>query len=93
MGHFRFAVPTEQLSSLRMWEAAYVCGIEGVPWEGRVTLDDGILTVSRGVDDSGKLFLPFPIGDAGPMVTLSTCSLRETGSQRRPSGGAEMGLW
>jgi hypothetical protein len=88
MGHFRFAVPTEQLSSLRMWEAAYVCGIEGVPWEGRVTLDDGILTVSRGVDDSGKLFLPFPVGHAGPTVTLSTCSLRETGSQRRPIGGA-----
>lgn len=87
MGQFRFAVPPEHLSSLRMWEAAYVCGIEGVPWEGHVTLNDGVLDISRGVDDSGKLFIPFPVAESGPQVTLSTCSLRETGSVRRPTGG------
>ena len=87
MGQFRFAVPPEQLSSLRMWEAAYICGIEGVPWEGYVTLEDGVLTVARGVDDSGKLYIPFPVGKSGPLVTLSTCSLRETGSKRCPAGG------
>lgn len=87
MGQFRFAVPPGQLSSLRMWEAAYICGIEGVPWEGRVTLDDGVLTVSRGVDDSGKLSIPFPVGKSGPLVTMSTCSLKEIGRERCVAGG------
>lgn len=86
MGQFRFVVPTESLKSLRMWDAAYVCGIEGVPWEGRVTLENGILTVSRAVDDSGRLYIPYPIGADGPLMTLSTCSLREIGSERKSIG-------
>lgn len=87
MGQFRFAVPPGQLSSLRMWEAAYICGIEGVPWEGRVTLDDGVLTIARGVDDSGKLSIPFPVGKTGPLMTMSTCSLKEIGRERCATGG------
>jgi hypothetical protein len=71
-----------------MWEAAYICGIEGVPWEGRVELENDVLAISRGVDDSGRLYIPYPVGDQGPLVTLSTCSLRETGSERRQVGGS-----
>ncbi len=71
-----------------MWQAAYICGIEGVPWEGRVSLDDEVLTVRRTVDDSGKLFVPYSIGPQGPLATLSTCSLRESGTVRVKQGGA-----
>ena len=88
MGQFRFAVPLEYENHLRMWESAYICGIEGVPWEGRVTLQDNILTVHRGVDDSGRLYVPFPTSPDGPLMTLATCSLRQTGSQRSVDGGA-----
>ncbi len=88
MGQFQFAVPPENQSQLQMWESAYICGIEGVPWEGRVTLDDGVLTILRGVDDSGRLYVPFPASPTGPLTTLSTCSLRQTGSKRQPLAAA-----
>lgn len=87
MGQFRFVVPEEQLSQLQMWQSAYICGIEGVPWEGRVSLENGILTVDRSVDDSGRLYIPFATGAAGPATTMSTCSLRQTGTVRTTSGG------
>ncbi len=87
MGQFRFAVPPDQLQMLQLWNAAYICGIEGIPWEGRVTLDDGILTIHRGVDDSGRLYVPFPVGKGGPLATLSTCSLRQIGRERKIAGG------
>lgn len=85
MGQFRFAVPPDQIDALDLWETAYICGIEGVPWEGRVTLDDGILTVHRSVDDSGRLYIPYPVAAGGPLATLASCSLRQnnrTGSDR-----------
>lgn len=87
MGQFRFAVPSDQIDALDLWESAYICGIEGVPWEGRVTLEDGILTVHRAVDDSGRLYIPYPIAPGGPLATLATCSLRQNGQQNGRPGG------
>ncbi|MEO1618734.1 MAG: endo-1,4-beta-xylanase [Planctomycetota bacterium] len=76
MGQFHFAVPAEsqQLLHQTLWGEAYVCGIEGVPWECRNSVDGGVLTIARPVDTSGKLFLTCPTKGLG-FRTLSTCSL------------------
>ncbi|MEZ6087417.1 MAG: endo-1,4-beta-xylanase [Pirellulaceae bacterium] len=58
------------------WEAAYVCGIEGIPWYGKVTLSDNQLVVQRGIDESGKLSIAWPVEGTGLRV-LQTCSLRQ----------------
>jgi len=81
MGQFHFAVPSEstQLLQQTLWKDAYICGIEGVPWECRNTVSGGVLSISRPVQTSGKLYLTCPTKGLG-YRTLSTCSLmpRET---------------
>ena len=76
MGQFLFAVPSDSpgLLSQTLWKDAYVCGIEGVPWECQNKLDGGTLSIGRPVDTSGKLFLTCPLQGIG-YRTLSTCSL------------------
>jgi hypothetical protein len=61
---------------MRLSETAYICGIEGLPWEGRVTWIDQQLVIWRSVHESGKLSIPIAMDD-GSLLTLSTCSLRE----------------
>ena len=81
MGQFKFAVPSDstQLLKQTLWKDAYICGIEGVPWECKNEIDEGVLTISRPVDTSGKLFLTCPTKGLG-YRTLSTCSLRPSSS-------------
>ena len=76
MGQFHFAVPSDssQLLQQTLWKDAYICGIEGVPWECRNSVDEGVLSISRPVDTSGKLYLTCPTKGLG-YRTLSTCSL------------------
>ena len=79
MGQFHFAVPSGSQPILKqtLWKDAYICGIEGVPWECRNTVEDGILSIDRPVDTSGKLYLTCPTKGLG-YRTLSTCSLMPT---------------
>lgn len=84
MGQFHFAVPPDsaQLLKQTLWNDAYICGIEGVPWECENSMSGGVLSVSRPVDTSGKLFLTCPTKALG-FRTLSTCSL-PPGTKRHP---------
>ena len=77
MGQFIFDVDDSQqhLLDRALWPSAYLSGIEGVPWHTSAKLDGGRLTVRRDIDESGKLFLPWPIDDFG-IASLGTCSLR-----------------
>lgn len=77
MGQFIFDVDDSQheLWARSIWSAAYICGIEGVPWHTTARLDANRLIVERDIDESGKLYLPWPIDGHGPMMQ-STCSLR-----------------
>ncbi len=77
MGQFLFDVPdaTSRFVKQSLWQDAYVCGIEGIPWQSTSKFDGERLTVTRGIDSSGKLFLACPIDGLG-YRTLSTCSLR-----------------
>lgn len=77
MGQFIFDVAESQqhLWAKSIWSSSYICGIEGVPWHSTARLEGNRLAVQRDIDDSGKLFLPWPIENCGPMMQ-STCSLR-----------------
>ncbi|MEM9588402.1 MAG: glycoside hydrolase family 10, partial [Planctomycetota bacterium] len=77
MGQFLFDVPdsASEFFGSCLWQDAYVCGIEGVPWQCHNRFEAQKLTVSRSIDSSGKLHLTCPVADVG-YRTLSTCSLR-----------------
>lgn len=77
MGQFLFDVPEASADFIdrSLWKNAYICGIEGVPWQSHIQYKNSRLTVTRGIESSGKLFLACPIDGLG-YRTLSTCSLR-----------------
>ena len=77
MGQFHFDVPgaASDFVQRSLWKDAYICGIEGVPWQSSSAYDGSRLTITRGIDSSGKLFMACPIEGMG-FRTLSTCSLR-----------------
>ena len=77
MGQFLFDVPEASADYVKqsLWKDAYICGIEGVPWQSHVHYAHSRLTVTRAIESSGKLFLACPVDGVG-YRTLSTCSLR-----------------
>jgi len=77
MGLFHFDVPDAASDFIQrsLWNDAYICGIEGVPWQSRNQFDGSRLTISRGIESSGKLYMACPLDGLG-YRTLSTCSLR-----------------
>jgi hypothetical protein len=77
MGLFLFDVPdsASDFIARSLWNDAYICGIEGVPWQSRNEFDGSRLTITRGIDSSGKLYMACLLEGLG-FLTLSTCSLR-----------------
>lgn len=77
MGQFHFDVPESagEFISKSLWRDAYICGIEGVPWQSQSQYDGQRLTITRSIDASGKLLIACPVEGLG-YRTLSTCSLR-----------------
>lgn len=77
MGQFHFDVPqiAGDFVTKSLWRDAYICGIEGVPWQSQSEYDGSRLTITRGIDSSGKLYIACPIDGLG-YRTISTCSLR-----------------
>jgi len=75
MGRMIFHVPRLDQYDPRIWNTAYVTGIEGVPWEGRVSVQGDFLTIDRPIDESGRLSLVWPTVEFG-ICTLHTASLR-----------------
>ncbi|QDT05816.1 hypothetical protein K227x_42210 [Rubripirellula lacrimiformis] len=78
MGQFHYDVPdaASDFIGQSLWQDAYICGIEGVPFQSQNRFDGNRLTITRhGIDSSGKLYLACLIPGLG-YRTLSTCSLR-----------------
>ena len=67
MGQFLFDVPDEasDFVARSLWKQAYICGIEGVPWQSHSQFDGSRLTITRSIDSSGKLYLACPIDGLG----------------------------
>jgi hypothetical protein len=77
MGQFHFDVPesAHEFIAQSLWSEAYICGIEGIPWQSRNKFDGTRLSIARTIDASGKLFIACRLDELG-YRTLSTCSLR-----------------
>ena len=67
MGQFHFDVPDAASDFIQrsLWNDAYICGIEGVPWQSRNQFDGSRLTITRGIESSGKLYLACPLDGLG----------------------------
>jgi len=70
----RFLVADPQRLGANAVDLAYVAGLEGIPWRSRNTLNDGVLTLRREIDDTGAVFIPWRV-DGGGQVALCTASL------------------
>jgi len=92
MGQMRFTVdPPDRLTEDRA-AAAFLAGIDRVPWRTRVSVEQGVgaaggpgsdarggakqLVLERPISDSGCLNLPWPVEPFGELM-LATSSLRE----------------
>ena len=75
MGDIRFSVPSIQNLDPRIWEAAYITGIEGIPWLCLHRIDDQQFSIGREIDESGKLNIVWPTRSLGNLC-LTTTSLR-----------------
>ncbi len=75
-GLLRMIVPTGSRLTPRLAERAYMTGSDQIPWQCRIRLNDGELTVERHVTDSGKFHIPWPVPGHGEIV-LATATLME----------------
>lgn len=77
MGQMHFDVPdaASKFFDDCLWQDAYLCGIEGIPWQTRNSFLPHRFTLTRGVDTSAKLLITCPVPKIGYRM-LTTCSLR-----------------
>lgn len=75
MGELRFKLPHASRWDARVWNTAYITGIEGIPWQCHHRLNGDQFTIGRDIDESGKLNIVWPTRVAGN-ICLATTSLR-----------------
>jgi hypothetical protein len=57
-------------------EHVHICGQDDLPWFGRAYFSGNQLIIERNEDDSGRVFVPWQIGESSP-VLISTATLME----------------
>src|SRR3954469_13418414 len=57
-------------------EHAHICGPDDLPWFGRAYFSGDQLVIERNEDDSGRVYVPWRIGQSGP-VLINTATLAE----------------
>ena len=57
-------------------EQVHICGQDDLPWFGRAYFSGNQLVVERNESDSGRVFVPWRIGQAGPLL-VGTSTLME----------------
>ena len=77
MGLTNFQVPQPELLSPAAVRQCYMQGIDAIPWLSKNSLENGILSVQRSANESGNLYVPWPVEGRG-QITLSTTCLRES---------------
>jgi hypothetical protein len=76
MGQMRFRLAERDRLPDDALQRIYVAGIEDFPWSTRSTWDRDELVVSRGVDDSGYVYVPWRVDGHGQRL-LGTSTLME----------------
>ena len=78
MGSMSFLLPNSMppAAEALLKQASFAAGYDQTPSPTQVRIEDKLLHVSRETDESGYLFLPWPVGPVGAMVT-TTSTLRE----------------
>ncbi len=86
MGEFRFRVPVDWKLDPYQSNAIHVIGLDGIPWPCRIAVADDpvepdnrkMISVSRNRDESGRLYVIFPIKNRGEMlICTGTLPVRE----------------
>jgi hypothetical protein len=72
----RLAIPQPDRLVPMAAEGAYLAGPEGTPWECRVEIADGTLTIERDTRESGYLYFPWNVPGRG-LVMLCSGALME----------------
>lgn len=75
-GLMRFTLPPGVRPAQRAVERAYMAGPDLVPWSCRARVVDDEFQLERGVADSGKLYMPWPVTGYGEII-LCTGTLME----------------
>lgn len=75
MGDLLFKVPQALQYDVRVWNSAYITGIEGIPWHCHHRVSGDEFNIGREIDESGKLNIVWPTSTLGK-ICLSTTSLR-----------------
>lgn len=75
MAPLRFSVPNAEEFDPRIWETAYITGIEGIPWQCEHSVAGNQFNIGRQIDESGKLNIVWPTRSYGNLC-LNTTSLR-----------------
>src|SRR5256714_6918763 len=76
MGLMRFIVHDRERIPPGGLEHVHMCGGDDIPWFSRAYFSGEQLIIERNEDDSGRVFVPWQIGDSGPML-ISTATLIE----------------
>jgi Glycosyl hydrolase family 10 len=59
-------------------EHVHICGQDDLPWFGRAYFSGDQLIIERNEDESGRVFVPWRIGQSGPvLINTSTLAERE----------------
>jgi hypothetical protein len=76
MGLMRFTVHNRELIPPGGLDQVHMCGQDDLPWFSRAYFSGDQLIVERNEDDSGRVFVPWRIGQSSP-VLINTATLAE----------------
>src|SRR3954466_9371871 len=76
MGLMRFIVHDRERIPPGGLEHVHMCGGDDLPWFSRAYFSGQQLIIERNEDDSGRVFVPWQIGDSVPLL-ISTATLME----------------
>jgi GH35 family endo-1,4-beta-xylanase len=76
MGLMRFIVHDRDRIPAGGLDHVHMCGADDLPWFGRAYFSDNQLIIERNESDSGRVFVPWRIGERSPLL-LNTATLVE----------------
>jgi hypothetical protein len=76
MGLMRFIVHDRERIPPGGLDHVHMCGADDLPWFNRAYFSGDQLVIERNEDDSGRAFVPWQVGDSGPLL-ISTSTLME----------------